>query len=71
MQKVKIFKSVETDISALETEVNRWLSDGNFRVLNMFGNIAPQSQSAKESAGLTGSMFAPSDILLVILYESA
>lgn len=70
MQQIRIFKGIESEIAALESEVNRWLAESGARVVNMFGNIAPQTLSPEPSKGLTKSSFAPSDILLVILYET-
>ena len=70
MQQIKVFKNVESDLENLESEVNRWLAESQARVVNMFGNIAPQTQTSKQSSGLTSSAFAPSDVLLVILYET-
>jgi len=64
MQQVKIFKSIESELSGLEEEINSWIAKENANVLNIFGNIAPQSPS---SAGM-GS-FSSSDILIVVLYE--
>ena len=70
MQQIRIFKGIESEIAALESEVNRWLAESQARVVNMFGNIAPQTLSPEPSKGLTKSAFAPSDVLLVILYET-
>jgi len=70
MQQVKIFKAVESELETLEAEVNEWLAESKARVINMFGNIAPQSRSPSQSAGLTKGMFPPSDVLLVILFEA-
>lgn len=70
MQQIKLFKGLESDVVALEGEVNKWLTDSGVRVINMFGNIAPQSASGEvKHAGLSKRAFAPSDVLLVILYE--
>lgn len=71
MLQVKLFKGIESEIGDLEREVNRWLAESGARVVNMFGNMAPQSESTSKSPGLTKSAFAASDILLVVLYEQA
>ena len=69
MQQVKIFKGVENEIKALEDEINAWLVESQSEVLQISGNIAPQTASAKSSAsGLTQSEFPPSDVLVVVLY---
>ncbi|MEX0716306.1 MAG: hypothetical protein WD066_06965 [Planctomycetaceae bacterium] len=71
MQQIRIFKGVETESGALEAEVNEWLAESDVRVERIFGNIAPQSPGATQSSGLSNSVFAPSDIMLVVLYETA
>ena len=65
MQRVKIFKSIESEIPALEEEMNDWLADSGAKVLSITGNIAPQAAS---TAGLGGS-FSGSDVVLFVLYE--
>jgi hypothetical protein len=73
MQQVKIFKGLESDTDALEEAVNAWLSESGVRVLQIFGNIAPQSAVAEgKTAGVLagGSKYACSDLLIVVLYES-
>jgi hypothetical protein len=71
MQQVKIFKSIESDVAALEKEVNTWLRASGAKVLAITGNIAPQSESsASKSGALGGGHFAASDVLLVVLYEA-
>jgi len=67
MQQVKIFKSVENELSSLEAEINEWIASTGAKVLNITGNISPQSLS---SGGL-GDTFSASDVLLFILYENA
>lgn len=74
MQRIKIFKGLESDLAGLESEVNKWLAESGVRVVSMFGNIAPQTlaSGAAENPSdtyITKSPFAPSDVLLVILYE--
>jgi hypothetical protein len=70
MHQIKVFKGIENDLGVLESEVNKWLIESGVHVVNMFGNLAPQSSpSVSKAAGLSKSEFPPSDILLVILYE--
>ncbi len=71
MQQIKIFKGVENDLAALEREINDWLSSSHATVKQIVGNIAPQTQAGVGQAGhgLTKSEFAPSDVLVLILYE--
>lgn len=73
MQQIKIFKGVENEFNVLEQEINTWLIESGARVLQIFGNIAPQSMPGEPTAGtgLSKSGFAPSDIMIVVLYEKA
>jgi len=64
MQRIKIFKSIESEVSSLEDEINSWMTEQKVTVINIFGNIAPQSPS-----GPGMGSFSSSDVLLVILYE--
>ena len=66
MQQVKIFECLETEISSLESEINEWLRETGAQVISMTGNIAPQSVTSHPRAKP-----APSDVLLVVLYEIA
>ena len=70
MQQVKLFKGLESELSKLEAEVNDWIRDSGARVLSISGNIAPQSEAPEGKRGGLGSGFAPSDIVLVVLYET-
>ena len=65
MQKVKIFMSAENRIGSLEDDINAWLDQTDCRVLSITGNIAPQSASKRPHYSP-----APSDVMLVVLYES-
>lgn len=71
MQQVKLFKGLESDLSSLEGEVNAWLRQTGVRVLSITGNIAPQTEKPGAAAGGLGkSQFAPSDVILILLYET-
>lgn len=76
MPKVKIFVGVEGQVSDLQEEVNAWIAEAKPNIIQMQGNIAPQSVinttgGAKTIEGQTshGRSFAPSDILVMFLYE--
>lgn len=72
MQQMKIFKGVENDLTALEGEVNAWLRQSGARVVGMTGNIAPQTVTPETKGGGAGrSYYPPSDVILVVLYETA
>ena len=68
MHQVKLFKGLESGCRDLEKEINDWLASENVRVINMFGNISPQSQGKGEALGSTGAS-VPSDIFITVLYE--
>lgn len=70
MQQIKIFKGIENDLPALEIEVNQWIASSGARIVNIFGNISPQTHASSDAPhGLTRSEFPPSDILIVVHYE--
>ena len=72
MQQVKIFKSLESDVRALEKEVNEWISQSGAKVISVTGNIAPQSESPGTTArGIGRSCYPPSDVVLIVLYDAA
>ena len=64
MQQVKIFECLETEVKSLEDEINTWLRETSAQIISITGNIAPQSASSQPKASP-----APSDVLLVVLYE--
>ncbi len=69
MHQIKIFKGIESDVSGLERDIKAWLKESGTRVINIFGNIAPQTITDPEKAkGSRG--FSPSDVLVVLLYET-
>ena len=71
MQQVKIFKTIELELESVEKQINAWIKESKIRVISITGNIAPQTATA-ESKGLTSSKggFAPSDVLVIVLYET-
>ena len=72
MQQVKIFKGLEGDVATLENDVNGWIRQSGAKVVAVTGNIAPQSQPAAAAAGNLGrGAFASSDVVLIVLYETA
>lgn len=72
MQQVKIFKSIESEVSALEREINDWIRSTGARIQSIHGNIAPQSELLdNESETLGGKGPLPSDIFVIVLYETS
>ena len=70
MNQIKIFKGLENDLTGLEQEVNAWLAEADARVLNIFGNMAPQTlRPQAQSGGLSTTDFVPSDVILVVVYD--
>jgi hypothetical protein len=68
MQQIKLFKGIESEVTALEQEANAWIRETNAKVIHIRGNIAPQSGTRE---GTANTSYVPSDILLVITYEPA
>ncbi|MAT13283.1 MAG: hypothetical protein MK324_13205 [Pirellulales bacterium] len=64
MQQIKIFKSIESELGTLEDDINSWMAEQGVSVVQIFGNIAPQSPS-----GPGMGSFSSSDVLVVVLYE--
>jgi hypothetical protein len=77
MQRVKIFKGLEDQTEALEREINQWIETSGARVLQIEGNVAPQAllDTGPGKQRIFGAesgatrRFAPSDILVFVLYE--
>lgn len=69
MQQIKIFKGLESNLPALEKDVNDWLAVEKVRVIQMLGNLAPLSGERNEGNSLAAYPYVASDVLLVVLYE--
>ncbi len=72
MQRVKLFTGLENDVQAVESEINAWLDESGAKILSISGNIAPQSQLKSKTPGLAVERvaFAPSDVFVIVLYDS-
>lgn len=68
MQRVKLFKSVESEVGTLESEINEWIAESGARVISLDGNIAPQTGALADQAGAQ-LRYPPSDLFVVVLYE--
>ena len=64
MQQVKIFKSVDTELGDMETQINQWIAETKAKILSIEGNISPQAGKH----GIQGS-FSAADVLVIVLYE--
>lgn len=66
MHQIRLFKGVENEVRELEREINAWLQESGVKVVNMFGNIAPQSGVADAKLG---KKFEASDLFICVVYE--
>ncbi|MGN6134107.1 MAG: hypothetical protein ACTHOU_06370 [Aureliella sp.] len=64
MQKIKLFKSIESELHSLEDEMNAWIAESGARIISVTGNIAPQTGNTQQAG-----MFSASDVLVIVLYE--
>ena len=64
MTRIKLFKGVDSELEALEAEVNEWIESSGANVTDIKANIAPP----RDGASAMGS-FSHSDILIAIIYE--
>jgi len=72
MQQIKIFRGLESEVPAVEKEVNEWLAGTKAKVVQIFGNLSPQSAPLEQKMpGLHRGAYAPSDILIVVVYETS
>ena len=71
MQRVKLFKGLETEVEALEQQVNAWVESEGAKIIQVTGNLATQSYNpaAKSGSSLQSNVAAASDVLIVVLYE--
>ncbi|QDT04319.1 hypothetical protein K227x_27090 [Rubripirellula lacrimiformis] len=65
MQQIKIFKGVDTEITELERQINRWMRKSGARVLSVTGNLSPQSGGG----GGPLNSFAAGDVMVILHYE--
>jgi hypothetical protein len=72
LHQIKLFKGVESNLHAMEDEINDWLRQSNARVVHVFGNIAPQSAKLKPEPTRAGPAlgFSASDVLVAVVFES-
>lgn len=76
MIQVKLFVGMEGHTTELEQEVNEWIRNSNAKVVNISGNMSPQSvlpggeKGTTVSGGGLSRRFAPSDVLLIVTYEA-
>jgi hypothetical protein len=71
MPRIKLFKGLESNLEGLENQINTWLSQPGIRVIQAFGNMAPQTlpSDTRITSTLGQPQHVSSDVFLVILYE--
>lgn len=70
MQQVKIFKALEHQLNVMEEGINQWLAESGARVLQITGNVAPQSPLPEgEDAPMRKHPYPCSDVVVIVLYE--
>lgn len=67
MRKVKLFKSVVTELEHLEQDINNWLVSSGHQLISISGNIAPQTSSGGNSL----EHFPTSDLFVIVTYEES
>ena len=67
VRQVRLFKRLESDINALQEEINGFLREPGVRLVSVSGNIAPQSETDGKRLG--GDGYTPSDVLVIVVYE--
>jgi hypothetical protein len=61
----------ESEVVSLENEINEWIRGSGAQVVSITGNIAPQTKdTASDAPALGHGPYAPSDVLVVVLYET-
>lgn len=65
MRKVKLFKSVVSELEALESEINDWIEAQGVEVVSITGNISPQTHLPTSS-----DTFSVSDVFMIVTYEA-
>jgi hypothetical protein len=71
VHQIRLFKHVETEIRDMEKEINDWLKKTNARVVQVCGNIAPQSAKDNSPSGSSGrKQFGASDLFVAVVYDT-
>lgn len=71
MHQIRVFTDIESNMEALEGRVNAWLRESGAKVINIFGNIAPQTvTSGSQGTALAERKFSSSDVFMVVVYDA-
>ncbi len=72
MHQIKLFVDIESNVESMEDRINNWLAESNARVLNVIGNIAPQTITADAKGTALGDRkFSSSDMFVAVVYEKS
>jgi hypothetical protein len=72
VHQIRIFVDIESNVEGLEERVNAWLKESRANIIDIFGNIAPQTvASGSQGTALAQRKFSSSDIFMVVVYEAA
>lgn len=66
MRKIKLFKSVVSELETLESEINDWIETQGIEVVSITGNISPQTHLPTSS-----DTFSVSEVLVIVTYEAS
>ena len=72
MIQVRLFVGVESSRAEFEKEINTFLAQIKGRVVSVTGNIAPQTlaREIKHDGGGSGRTFNPSDLFVIVTYDT-
>ncbi|MEO8269022.1 MAG: hypothetical protein ABI557_04835 [Aureliella sp.] len=65
MRKIKIFKSVDSELATLESDINQWIEAEGVELVSVTGNISTQTHLATAH-----DSFSVSDVLVILTYEA-
>lgn len=65
MNKIKIFKSVDSELMVLEKEINEWIAESKVKIIDIHGNISAQTPRGSATS------FSQSDVLIIVHYQEA
>ncbi len=72
MHQIKLFVDLESNAQAMEDRINDWLKESGAKVINIVGNVAPQTVTAEsKGTALAERKFSSSDLFGAVVYEPA
>ena len=70
MRLVKMFTGLEGHSEELSSEINDWIRESGVNVVQIAGNISPQSTASGPTVEGLPSGRPPSDLFVIVLYET-